>query len=178
MGLKHARSIIKIMLKVIKMNERILYGESQEPIAVSPIYRADTTTTLGEIELDYSNARLRRFPGNSDMDHLEYTDPDGNLHGIFFSHLHEEALAELAELGYPASVDPIPSKADIAWYDQAVMSRMNITGIEQNMQETPAPTPEEGKTKDTVARMIVGATALMLVFAADRFLEDRSKAAT
>jgi hypothetical protein len=168
MGLWAARPATTMMLKVIYMQERLIFGENQEPLALSPVYQAHTTTTLGDLELDYMNARLRHFPGNPDMNHLEYTGPDGRLYGIFFGQLDEDAPEELAELGFPATVDPLPSAADVRWYDQAVMERMNVEIAEPVVEVVTVPGSDPNK--DTASLVAMGAAALLVAFAADKLL--------
>lgn len=111
------------------MSERFIYDKNHNPTRKSPIIEAETRTTLGVLDLDYENTRLRLFgEGYKHMSHVEYRNRKGLVTGIFLDQFVKPDLSEqLVKLDYDHSFDNVPPQEDVDWYDRAFLIKNNIS---------------------------------------------------
>lgn len=95
-------------------------GEGNRIIEVPGIVVA---TTIGSLTLHWLNCRIRFFGnGYEEMNHLEYRDEKGVLHGLPINQKLEE---QLMDEDFPNSYDPIYDEASKEWYVSSQMKKLD-----------------------------------------------------
>lgn len=154
------------------MHKRFIYGEDLRPIGQTPILEMATRTTLGVLDLDYENTKLRRFgEGCEHMDHVEYRNRKGSVTGILLNQfVATDVREQLIEYGYPQSLDPIPPPEEFAWFERVFLLQHKIDPevLEVTAEiepEAPAPVQESQPSLVEVAAsgLISGITVVTAI---------------